>query len=219
MMNRTHPIRGLLIYSFYSVRSNLQIALLLTCALAVALLITGNTWVYNFFVLSAIGIPPYLIMISMGAKNQLQWEKYQASMPLRRKNMVAAFYLSVLSAALVGLVLCGVVLGVSFIFHEYMLHHVTETAFGQPAYVFGMALLMFALLAPIGSTKFGETRGEMFFTVCLGGALGIMLLISWLGSRAEMSAAVISLLQLIIATVAFVVSYHITSKIYADTDF
>ena len=218
-MTRRNPTIGLLMYYFYSAKGNLQISLLFALATGVALFITGNTIVYNFFVLATMGLPSYIIMIRMGAKNQLQWEKYQISMPIKRKNFTAALYLSVLAALVAGLLLCVVLSSVTFIFNEELLHHVIKTAFETMAYVAGLVLLMFALLVPIGSTKFGESRGEVFFTICMIGAIVISLLISWLANRAELSQVIISLLQVAISAVAFIISYHITTKIYSKIDF
>ena len=195
------------------------LALLLILALGVALLITGSPGVYSFFSVAAVGILPYLVMIRMGAKNQLKWEKFQVSMPLKRKNLVASFYLSILIATIAGFLLCGIVLGIGFVLHESLLEHAMDTAFGSVTYVIAIALLMAALLLPIGSTKFGENKGELFFTVCLAAAVGVALLIQWVGGRAEFPAAVISASQVIISAIAFVFSYYITSKIYAKIDF
>jgi len=218
-MPRRNPIRGLLVYSFYAAKGNLQISLLVTLAMAVALFITGHTVVYNFFVLAAIGLPPYILMMRMGAKNQPQWEKYQVSMPIKRKNFTAAIYLSVLFALIAGILLCTVLSIFSFILHDYILHHVIKTAFGQMAYLVGIVLLMFAIIVPIGSTKFGESRGEIFFTICLAVALGVMLLISWLGNRAGLSQVIISASRVAISAVSFIISYHITNKMYSKIDF
>jgi len=206
-------------YSFYSARGNVGLAVMVALAMGAALLITGNPIVYSFFPIVAIGIPPYLIMIKMGAKNQLQWEKYQASMPVKRKNMVAAFYLSILIAAIFGFILCGIILGASVILHESIAEIVRETAFGQVSYALGMVLLMGGLLLPIGSTKVAENRGEAFFSICLGLAIAVMLLIQFGGNRAEISPAIISLSQVIIPAVAYVISYFVVSNMYAKNDF
>ena len=50
-MIKNNPTKGLLIYSFYASRGNLGIALLMTFAMGVALLITGNHTVYAIFLL------------------------------------------------------------------------------------------------------------------------------------------------------------------------
>jgi len=218
-MIKNSPTRGLLMYSYYTSRGNMGLALLLILALGVALLITGNHVVYSFFALASVGVLPYLIMIRMGAKNQLKWEKFQVSMPVKRKNLVASFYLSILIATIAGFLLCGVILGIGLIIHEGLLEYVIETSFAQVSYVIGIALLMGSLLMPIGSTKFAENKGELFFTICLGGAVAIALLIQWIGGRVGLASAIISLSQIVIAAVVFVISYHVTSKIFAKTDF
>jgi len=218
-MNHNNPTKGLLMYAFYSVRRNISIALLLVLTLGAALLITGNVTVYTFFVFVAILAFPYLIIVSMGAKNALKWEKYRISMPIKRGNLVASFYLSVLIATIVGLLVCGVILGISMLLHDDLLHHVIKTAFVQLSYSFGVVFLMTGLLLPIASTKFGEGRGEAFFTVCFFIAVAVMLLISWAGGRAELSPLAISLAQAVTAVVAFVVSYPITNRIYEKMDF
>ena len=206
-------------YSFYSAKGNIGVAILAALAMGAVLLITGSTIVYNFFVLVAVGIPAYLVMIKMGAKNQLQWEKYQVSMPVKRKNMVASFYLSILIPAIFGLLFCGAILGVGFMLHESIAEMLTETAFGQVSYVFGMVLLMGGFLFPIGSSKVAENRGEVFFSICLGLAIGVMILISIAGNGAGWSPAIISLSQVGISIVVFVVSYFVTRSMYDKHNF
>jgi len=194
-------------------------AFLIILVLSAALLITGNQSVYLFFTSVAVGALPYLIMMKMGAKNQLQWEKLQISMPLKRKNMVVSFYLSILIAMLAGLLLCGIILGIGIALHATLLEHVASTAFASIANIIGLTLLMAGLILPIGSTKFGENRGELFFVICMGIAIGIVFLINYVGSSAGIQPVFISLAQIVISAIVFIISYYFTRKIYAKMDF
>ncbi|MCL2827387.1 MAG: ABC-2 transporter permease [Oscillospiraceae bacterium] len=218
-MKTNNPMRGLLTFSFYAASGNMSIAALFTLAMSAALLITGNLTVYAFFVLVAVGTFPYTIMAAMGGKNAPKWEKFQLTMPVKRKDVVASIYLSVLLATIAGLLLAGIILGIGFVLHEGLLEHVLQTAFAQFAYVFGVVLIMAGLLFPIASTKAGESRGEAVFTGCLFAAGFIMILISWAGGRADILPWIISLSQVAIAVVVFVISYLLTKKMYAKMDF
>jgi len=218
-MIKNNPTKGLLMYSFYSSKGNLSIGLLIILAFGAGALISGNNFVFDMFLLASIGIFPYLIMMAMGGKDALLWEKFRASMPVKRKNLVALFYLSVILATIAGLLIGAVILGIIFIVHEDIMHNVIKAAFGQLAYPLGVVLLMTGLVFPIGSTKFGASRGEVFFTICLLVAAGVILLVSALGNILYLPSVVMSLSMVGVGAVALVISYQITNRIYAKMDF
>jgi len=218
-MVKNNPLKGLLMYSFYSSKGNLSIVLLIILAFGAGALISGNNFVFDMFLFATIGGFPYIIIISMGGKDASLWEKFRVSMPVKRKNLVALFYLSVILATIAGLLIGAVILGIIFVVHEDIMHNVIKAAFGQLAYPIGVVLLMTGLVFPIGSTKFGQTRGEAFFTVCLLIAAGAMVFISALGNILYLPPVVTPLLTVGVGVVALAISYHITNGIYAKMDF
>jgi len=218
-MAMKNPTRGLLMYSFYSLRGNISIGLSLILALGIVLLITGNITVYVFFVVLSIGYLPFLVMMAMTNKKSQKWEKFQISMPVKRKNVVANFYLSISIASIAGLLLCAIILGIGIIIHENVLIFVIEGYAGHPSSIFGAALIAAGLFLPIGSTKVGADRGEVFFTICMLVAFFSMLLVSMIGESAGISLAIISLIQIGASAIVFIISYCVSCKIYAKLDF
>ena len=115
--------------------------------------------------------------------------------------------------------LCAIILGIGIVIHESVLIFVLEAYAGQPPFIFGAALLSAGLFLPIGNTKVGANRGEVFFTICMLIGAFPMFLISMIGESAELSLAVISLIQIGVAAIVFVISYCVSCKIYAKSDF
>ena len=216
----TSPVRGLVNYIFQAAKGNLIICLLLTGALATALLISGQVVIIGFFIMTAVGSFPYMVMMGMGGKNANKWERFQITMPIRRKDMVNSFYVSILLATVAGIPLVAIVAVIIPILHVDMFEYGAFLTFANLTIrFFSIPLLMSGLLFPSANTKAGEGRGEALFTICLIVAVGNTLLMTWLVNRFELPGDYTdAILALAVSLVAFLISYFITRRMYAKMD-
>ena len=219
-MNTKNPLRGLLSFNFYSASSNAVIIAILALVLAAVLLITGLPVMYNFFVMIAIAGFPYVIMMGMGGKTSYKWERFQITMPLRRSDLVNAFYLSIFLTSIVGIPLVAIITYLAYILHEGIFDKgLIITFFNFSALFFSMPLLMAGLLFPLACTKVGESRGEALFTLCLFPAVANSVFVPMLGSSLGLPEELLALPVLVLALLVFVVSYFILRQLYAKMDF
>ena len=218
-MRTKNPLRGLLQFHFYSVSGNAAFVILIILALAAVLLITGNNIVKNLFVAAGTVALPYTIMSGMGGKAYPKWERFQLTMPLGRSHLIGSHYLVVFLASLIGFPLIILALGMTFSLHEAWFDYNFTTALLGALSFLAFPLIMAGLIFPIAITKFGEGRGEALFVVCSSAAIGVFILISWLGNRVNLATDVISLVKFGTSVLVFAVSYFITRQIYAKLDF
>jgi len=217
-MNTNKPIKGLIRFSFNSASGNLLIGAIACFALGLALLITGSNTVYPFFVASAIAFLPMFLMTGTGGNATSKWERFQISMPVRRKDVVSSLYLGIIIASIVGVPFLLLVSGLSVVLHESLLDYVASTVIENFMTFLGVPLLSGALFYPLAFT-IGENKGEALVIVCSFGAIGFVIFASWLGGMANLTGNTISVLIIAISAISFAVSYAITNTIYAKKDF
>ena len=216
-MGTNKPMRGLLSYFYYSYSENIAIVMLLSLVLGVATVITGHTLVNNVFAMVGVAGIPYIIMMGMGGKSYPNWERFQLTMPVRRSHLIGSQYLCILLASLVGLPLVVLVKVITFALHE--IDYSLTTALLNTFALFGTPLMMAGILFPLANTKFGENKGELFFSIGIFAAIGNFLLIHMVGNIYEWADGIASAVAFAVAVVMFVMSYLITNRIYAKLDF
>ena len=218
-MKTSNPVRGLLAYSYYCASGSLLLVSLVGLVLGAALLVTGNILVFNFFGVAAILTPPIAVIISIGVHILSKWERFLITMPVRRRDMVASIYIRVAFVLLAGVVFCGVVSGIGFLLHEHLFYHAVSTAFRDHVLIFGMILIMAALLYPLGTMPVFEKAYEGLALGCMLAALGVVHLASLLLNMAGLHKGVGSLLIVVVSVVFYVVSYFVARGIYDKRDF
>lgn len=218
-MRTKNPMRGLLCYFYYPAKGNIVIIFTAIIILAAVAITTGHELAYNAFVMIGIAGLPYTIILSMGGKSYPRWERFQLTMPVRRRHLIGSQYLCILLTSIVGIpfVLLGTWL--CFNYQEALFEYNLLIALVNILPVLGMPLILAGVLFPLASTKFGENKGEIFFGIGIAVAFGTNMLVGWVGNRLEWAVGIISIAAFAVAVVVFVASHYITSRIYAKMDF
>ena len=193
-MVRKNPIHGLLLYSFHSAIGGVISAILLSVALGVALLYTGNDLVERFFGLVAIGGPAYIVIVSMGGKTGGRWERYQLAMPVRRCDIATSQYLLVLLASLIGFPLFIMVLGVNTLLNGVSAGATLASTVTSALPFVSMPLVFAGLLFPLACTPMGEEREEGLALICLVAGALYMSIMPWIGQSLGLSSLMTTLL-------------------------
>lgn len=215
----TSPQIGLRIYLFHSVIGSLMIVLLMTIAMATALLISGNPLVYSLFVGIGIVGPPYVVLMSMGGSKYPKWERFQMSMPIKRSDLVKSQYFNMAIASTLGIPIVTIVTVISYQMHSQLFGgNLVSALIGICAHV-AVPLIMLGLLFPIASTRLGEGREEGVTFVCFLLAFAMPLLISMASNRLGLSEWMPPLISFGTSMVIYLVSYAVTKGLYAKMDF
>jgi len=217
-MNTTRkPLSGLLLYFLYSAGGKLAISFLQTIAWGIAFLFTGNVWVHMIFGINAIAGAALIVIVGMGNK-EVDWERFQLTMPVRRNDMIRSQFMSIALASLVGVPLFVIITGLSVLFHETAYFTLT-TVFVSMAPFLATPFILGGLLFPLMCIKSLENKQDGFFSLLFLAAIGIPQLITWGAGRLGWSVEIASLLTLVVSLVIFIVSFFITKKLYAKMDF
>ena len=216
-MKTNNPLRGLLHFYVYAQSGNIAAITLLSLALAVAAVVTGNSFVYNSFFMIALGGIPYIIIVGMGGKTYPKWERFRIAMPIKRGDLASAQYLCILLSSLAGLPLAILVAVFTFNMHEF--DYSLATALINILSILAMPLLFAGLIFPLGNTTFGENKQETLVMLCLAAAIGVNIFMPRFGNWLEWAEGVASLVTFAVAVLVFVGSYYVSKKIYAKKDF
>jgi hypothetical protein len=217
-MKTKNPMIGLLKYLYYDSAGNIKIAIAVAIIMAIAALITNNSIVKNIFILVSVAGIPYLLLMKMGGKSYPKWERFQLTMPIKRSQLIGSQYLCMLFGVLIGLPLVIIVGAINFIIHD--IDYPFVGALVNTLSTIGMPLTMTGVLFLLGTTKFGENKGEVFFLVGLVAAVGLDLLITtFIGNILQWHYSISSIISFATAVIIFTTSYLVTSKLYGKIDF
>jgi len=216
-----NPLKGLLLYFWYSTGVKLIILFSQVIAWGVAFLIFGGgsagPWLQFFFGINAIMGVPMMIITGMGDR-ETDWERFQLSMPVRRRNMASSQYLSVGLAPLIGIPIFVLFTGLSTIFHEEV-YFTLHSVFISIAPYLSMPYIMGGLVFPIYMLPIAEKLHEALFPLVLVVSIVIPQLVIGAAGRWGWSMLAALSLTLIVSLFIFIVSYFITRRIYEKSDF
>jgi len=216
-MRTRNPLKGLLLYFLYSAGWKLVTIYLQSIVWGIAFMIFGGGWLHLIFGINAISGATFLIVSTMGNK-EIVWERFQLTMPVRRRDLATSQYLSVGLAPLVGIPLFVIFTGLSSIWHEEV-YFTLPLVFISIAPFLSMPLIFGGLLFPLLSIPALEKKQEGFVGLFLVASVAIPQLVVMGAERLDLSMIVTSSLMLAISMVIFVTSYFITRKMYAKLDF
>ena len=216
-MRTVNPLKGLLLYFVYSTGWRLAIIYLQAIVWGIAFLIFGHAILHILFGINAIAGAAVLVVTSMGNK-EIDWERFQLSMPVRRRDLASSQYLSVGLAPLIGIPLFVVFTGLSSIWHEDI-YFTLLTIFTTISPFLSMPFILGGFIFPLACIKFLEDKAEGFFPILLLASYAIPLLVNVAANHWGWSIIVASSLMLAISILIFIVSYFITRRLYAKLDF
>jgi len=218
-MKTKNPMRGLLTFSFYAASGNASLVLLVGLVLAVAFLVIGHAFFLNMLALAALVIFPMMVMASMGDKSG-KWERFQLTLPIRRRNLLAVQYITVLLTAILGVILVVATIGVGYVLGEsVLLDDGVDALIMGIVPILGMPFFMAGMFFLLASSKIGRGREAGLVSVCQFAAIGIILLAPWAGDRFGISFQTLAIGILAVSALVFIVSYFITRVLYAKMDF
>jgi len=217
MKNRS-PIKGLLVYSYYASGPVVGANFLVCLIVAISFLFAGVNWGFQILVFMAGINLPMSAMIGMASKEG-KWERYQLTMPIKRGQLIAMQYLTMLIVTALAVVLLATFVGASSILHDDMFYGSLIDTFLGTAHTFSLPLLMAGLVFPLASSKIGKDRETMVMLVCMTAAMAIHVAVPMIGYRIGLSVDIIPTAFLAITAAYFIVSYFISKSLYNKLDF
>ena len=220
-MRTKNPLIGLLLYFWYSTGGKLMLLFLQTIAWGIGFLVFGDReWgvaLHIFFGINALMGVPLLILSGMGNR-EVDWERFQLSMPVRRRDLASSQYTSVGLAPLIGLPVFILFTVLGAIMHEGA-YFTAGNLFISTAPFLATPYIMGGLIFPIYMIPAVERVYDGMFPALVAVSIAIPHLVVWLGTRLGWPMMAATSVTLIVALLIFAVSYFVTRKLYEKADF
>ena len=216
-MRTMNPLKGLLLYFWYDAGAKLIMLFVQAIAWGIAFAIWGGAILLMFFGINAVMGASMVVISGMGNK-EIDWERFQLSMPVKRADLASSQYLSVGIAAFIGVPIFVIFTGLNSIWHEGA-YFTLASAFLSLAPFLSMPFILGGLVFPLYMMPWAEKMYEALFPM-------LMVVAILLPQSAVMAAgrwnwqidATVSI-TLVVSMLIFVGSYFVTRKLYAKADF
>jgi hypothetical protein len=212
-----NPMTGLLLYLWYYSGGKLIILNLQAIFWGVVFLILGNPFVHFLFGMNAIAGATFILISGMGNK-EIDWERFQLSMPVRRNDMAASQYLSVVAASLVGIPIYLIFTGLSSILHQDVYFTLTSVITSIAPFL-SIPYILGGLVFPLYSIPALDKLYEGMFPAAIVVSVAIPQLVVVVGNHLSWSILIASLLMLVVSALIFAGSYIIYRRLNAKMDF
>lgn len=216
-MKKNHSITGLLLYSYHATSGTTLLIFAVWILFGFIMLVTGDARIYPNLTGFGIITISCSFMLCAHKDNDTKWNKCQLAMPIKRSDVIASKYLSLLFLMLAAITLIAAFTGLSMVFHESIREVVRNTSLIVISTSIGISLAACAFFYPIIYT-IGENKEEVIIILCIFGGAAINLFILLMGEKLNFSIITSAALCIIIPAALFSISYVITKKIYAGKD-
>jgi len=167
-----------------------------------------------------------------------KWDKFQLSMPIKRRDVITSKYLSYLFLMLLALVVTGIVEGIAQLLDVLNVLQVGRFMVGIEGIIemvdalavttgqlsvgiilisMGSAFLTCSFHYPLNFTIFRKME-ELTALISLLGNIAMTVFLIWLGGRLELSLNQLVLLGFFVPALLFILSYFFTVHVYKKID-
>lgn len=212
-------MKGLFLNTYYSSIGNMKLFSLLVLAAAAVVVATGNPTAQELFVYLTVTALSVNAVVSSRKDASSKWNKYEITMPLRRKEIIQCKYLSYGFWVMAGTAFALVITVVTLILHKGSnLPYGVSNLFSVFVLGIGISILTGSLFYPL-SYLAGIEKSETILFISILSAIGISIAVLNLLNRFLDSAVWRILLFMAFYLVLFGISYLLTYFIYSKKEF
>ncbi|AJS58480.1 ABC-2 transporter permease [Paenibacillus sp. IHBB 10380] len=212
-------MRGLIRNNFYSMASNIRLALVIAGFLALVPLVLKDTTMISMI----FGIQIFLFIANTGTSLRVdetsRWNKFELTLPIRRRTIIGAKYVSFSILILFGVMMSLLTLAVVYVVGLQLDSRAVIYSFG-----FGLTLSItsVALMYPI-MLRIGTEKNELVVFFSGFGAIGIMLVLAALLAPVtggmELRHPLVSMVSSCTAIILFIISFFVSVHIHRNKEF
>ena len=213
-MTTNNPMGGLLTLTWFKTRNKIFGGLLYAIILGILFLGSELEMIrMMFFMACMIYIP--LQVISGMSENEGRWERFQVSLPIKRRYLLKVQYLSLVFASILGGIVLTIGIGISTAMHEQWFNYGFGSAMLHSLHIYGAAFLAIGLCFTL-SIIIGN-----FAAWIVAGLVPTLsqVLVPIVAENLGISVYILSTSAFVGSVVIFVVSYFIMKKVYEKCDF
>ncbi len=212
-------MKGLIRNNLYSMENSILIAFIISVFLAIVPFGGVNPTLLPMIISIQIFVFVVNIGTSLRADETAKWSKFELTLPIKRSNLVLAKYVSIII-----LILMGIVMGTAtMVLSGYYDYTVSRSALVYGfEYGLTLSILSTSIMYPL-SLKLGAGKSEIIFIISAFATIGIMLLIAaalsaWTEGM-NLRHPLVGAVSLLVAIVAFVLSYFVSVIIHNKKEF
>lgn len=171
------------------------------------------------FISVTVFIMASLVISTISLDNAVKWDKYALTLPLSRQDIVKSKYVLLLLlsviGAVIGLVACAI--------YEIVVNENLPAEMLQMGLLMAtMAVAIFSIVLPI-IYKYGVEKARVLMMLCIFLPVVVVLSLVYLAENSGVDLAfldgpLLTVLTMLIAAAAFIVSYFISVRIYTRQD-
>ncbi len=212
-------MKGLIRNNLCSMENSILIALIISVFLAIVPFGGVNPTLLPMIISIQIFVFVVNIGTSLRADETAKWSKFELTLPIKRSNLVLAKYVSIIILILMGIVM-GTATMVLSSYYDYSVSH-SALVYGFE-YGLTLSILSTSVMYPL-SLKLGVGKSEIIFIISAFATIGIMLLIAAVLSTwtegMNLRHPLVGAVSVIVAIVAFVLSYFVSVIIHNRKEF
>lgn len=211
-------MKGLFLNNFYSSIGNIKLFLIIVLTVAVTVLVTGNPTALELFVYIATTALSVNAVVSSRKDAVSNWNKFEITMPVQRKDIVQSKYLIYVFWLAAGVILALAVTSVTMFIHgNRSLLDGMSNFYSMFVLGIGISLFTGALFFPVACLA-GIDKSETILIISVLLAIGLTVLILY-GLNQFISNFVVRMAAfIIIYLVFFAASYVLTLGIYSKKE-
>ncbi|MFC4305973.1 ABC-2 transporter permease [Cohnella boryungensis] len=212
-------MRGLIRNNLYSMASNIRLSLIMAAFLALVPLVLKETSMIPMI----FAVQIFLFVANTGASLRVdetsKWNKFELTLPIRRRTVIGAKYVSFSLLILLGVLMSLLTLALAYVTGVQL-----DSQLVMYGYGFGLTLSIasVALMYPI-MLKMGTEKNELVVFLSGFGAVGIMLILAVILSPVtggmQLRHPLVGMVSTCTSTILFAVSYFVSVRIHQRKEF
>lgn len=211
-------MKGLLANNFYSTQENIKLSLIIALVVAfIALFLKDAS-----FIPMIIAIQIFVFATNLGASLKMdaasKWNKFEITLPVTRRNIITAKYISFLFLILIGVATSLITVAFQGLWGELN----SKMIISGYGYGLQLSFSTIAIVYPL-ILKFGAEKSEPLIFVAAGLSLGMRLLVWYLLYLSDKTIyfknTIVDYVSLALALVIFVLSYFLSVRIHRNKEF
>ena len=212
-------MKGLIRHNIYSLAEKMKLTIIINIIITIAFAVVGifNNFVYSWaavVVLLQIAVYSVQAVSTLQTDANSQWNRFEITMPVRRKDVVGARYIGFILCGFVGIITALLTIGVLY-FAQTNINY--ERVFFS--FTFGVVLLLIvpALMHPL-LLIFGIDKSETMLMISIAAAtvlyVGSSMVFNLILPDLSSSNLVFRGLIILISGILFAISYIISRQLY-----
>ncbi|MBP1904535.1 uncharacterized protein YacL [Paenibacillus turicensis] len=212
-------MKGLLANNFYSTQENIRLSLIIALVVAIAALFLKEA----SFIPMIIAIQIFVFATNLGASLKMdaasKWNKFEITLPVTRRNIITAKYISFLFLILIGVATSLITVAFQGLWGELN----SKMIISGYGYGLQLSFSTIAIVYPL-ILKLGAEKSETLLFAAAGLSVGLRLLVWYLLFLSDKttnfkSSIIVDYVSLALALLMFVLSYFLSVRIHRNKEF